>query len=324
MGRLLDQLGPGYRYRTIEFDALLDSKRLAENDVLFLTCGGVPPEWLGRKLDESRREGGGVFEARPEVTAKVRASLRGYVHGGGTLYASDYRFQLLKIAFPEFIDSAKEERGAVQTVAARVTDPDLAKRVGDTIELRFDKPAWYPAAFRGPDVTTYLTGAYQTIDGRQTSGPLLATFPFGEGTVVFTSFHNEAQNSRIEMELLHYLALASVTAKADAAVRQELRRGEFSPEVRNLLSVSQKAEPIVETYECRKAGPLRFVLAFDDRGAKLELEIAGPDGLTADKTGTKTFTVDVAKAVPGTYRCTITPIDVPYENFPFTLTVAGK
>ena len=324
MGQLLASLGPGYRYRTIAFDDLLDADRLAENDVVFLTCGGVPAEWLGRKLRPSERDFGGVFEARPEIVQKLKESLREYVRRGGTLYASDYRFQLLKLAFPEMVDPSRESRGEVQTVLAQVVDPGLQKQLGATMELRFDKRAWYPAAFRGAEVTTYLTGPYQTIDGRQLTGPLLVTFPFGEGTVIFTSFHNEAQNSQTELKLLRYLAFASVTAHEEALVRRTLRQGGFSPTERNLLSASRENEPVRDAYECRRAGPLQFVLSFENRGARLRLEVVGPDGDRHEKTGTWTFTIEVPQAAAGKWQYTITPLEVPYKNFAFTLTVAEK
>ncbi len=40
--------------------------------------------------------------------------------------------------------------------------------------------------------------------------------------------------------------------------------------------------------------------------------------------GNSTFTIDVPKATAGQWKYTFTPLKVPYENFPFTLTVGEK
>jgi len=324
MGKLLETLGTGYRYTTIEQDDLLDPGRLAEFDVLFLTCGGVPREWLSRRLRSGERNGGGVFRARPEILDSLRTSLRGFVGRGGTLYASDWRIELLAVAFPELVDRAALEKGAVQTVEADVVDPGLRRRLGPTIPLRFDQPAWRPAAFRVPEVTTYLRGTYQKVDGQEGTGPLLVTFPFQEGSVVFTSFHNEAQNSEIELELLRYLVFTTVTAREDARIKRTMVRGGLSPKERSLLSVSSGGEPVTQSYRCQDRGRLQFVLGFEDQGARLSLTLTGPDGRRYEKHGARTFTIEVPDAAPGEWQYTVTPLEVPYRNFPFTLTIGEE
>ena len=79
------------------------------------------------------------------------------------------------------IDEAKVGRGEVQKVTADVVDPGLRKRLGPTIPLRFEKSDWRPAAFTGREVTTYLQGQYQLTSGVQQTGPLLVSYPLGEG-----------------------------------------------------------------------------------------------------------------------------------------------
>jgi len=324
MGKLLDTLGRGYRYTQITLGDLLHADRLAGYDVVFLTCGGVPREWLARRLGESERSGAGIYRPKPEIVDMIHESLRTFVGHGGTLYVSDLQFDLLKLAFPEFVDQAGEGKGEVQTVQAEVVDPGLRRLLGPTIDLRFDMPAWRPAAFRGPEVTTYLRGTYRLRDAGERTGPLLVTFPHGEGTVVFTSFHNEAQNKDMELELLRHLVFTTVTAREERKIRQTMVRGGFSPTERNLLSASSKSKPVRETYECRKRGPLQFVLGFEDQGAQIRLTVISPQGDKTEKTGTKTITIAVADAAEGTWHYTITPIKIPYENFPFTLTIGQK
>ena len=323
VGKLLDTLGAGYRYTVISMDDLLDARRLARYDVVFVTCGSVPHEWVRRRR-RIKPGGGRISSARPEVAERIKRNLRGYVGRGGTLYVSDWRFDLLQIAFPELIDYSQVGSGAVGTVKARVVDRGLQRRLGSTIELRFDKPDWRPAAFRGPQVTTYLSGSYQTTDGDKATGPLLIQFPHGRGNVIFTSFHNEKQNSQTELGLLRYLVFTTVTAQTDSKVKRTMLRGGFSPVERNLLSASVKQPSATQTYNCSGKRHLQFVLGFENRGARLHLTLIDPHGRKLEKTGTSTFTIDVSGAAAGEWKCTITPLKVPYENFPFTLTIGEK
>jgi hypothetical protein len=262
--------------------------------------------------------------ARRDIEALVSSNLRRFVSRGGTLYASDLQFDLLAMAFPELIDEAKVGCGEVQTVTADVVEPGLKKRLHPTIPLRFEKSEWCPAAFTGREVITYLRGQYRLISGARQTGPLLVSFPVGEGTVIFTSFHNEAQNSDVEKELLRYLVFTTVTAREESRVKRTMVRGGLSPQERNLLSASSGRQPVADSYKLAKAGRLQFALGFESQGARLRLEVAGPDGRKEDKSDTKTFTIDIPDARPGVWTYTVTPLAVPYKDFPFTLTIGEE
>jgi hypothetical protein len=325
MGKMLDTLGSGYQYTQIKMEDLLDADRLQKFDVVFLTCGGAPREWLGRQTGRGERDAPGVFRARPEIVTRLRKGLRRYVARGGTLYVSDWQFGLLAIAFPEFIDRSKTTQGTVQTVHAEVIDSGLQKRLGKSIDLRFDKTAWQPGAFDDSKVVTLLRSRYRTVSGSEETAPLLVQFSLDEGTVIFTSFHNEAQQSRMELELLRYLVFTTVNAQLDASVARTMVRGGFSPVERNLLSASSTEQSLTDSYDCRGGKSLQFVLGFEDRGARLRLTLTPPDGApTETKEGGSTFTIEVPHAAAGKWQYTVTPVQVPYRNFPYSLTVGEK
>jgi len=324
MGELLDTLGSGYRYSTIQYDDLLNSRRLAEYDVVFVTCGYVPKGWMGKRPRDAGREGGGYSAVKPKIAKRLTENIRAYVAGGGTLYLSDWLFDLLVVVFPELIDKPKVGSGAAQTVRADVVDAGLRRSLGrKTIELRFDKPAWRPAALAGPKVDTLLSGKYELANGRKVTGPLLVQFPWQDGNVIFTSFHNEKQNSEVELQLLRFLVFTTVTAQTDARIKKTMVRGGFSPVDRSLLAASPKDQSVTRTYENPAPCHLQFVLGFKG-GAELKLSVAGPNGDRQEKTATSTFTLDFPRAAKGPWKYTVTPVDVPYENFPFTLTVGEK
>jgi hypothetical protein len=324
MGKLLQSLGEGYKYQIVELEDLLDEPKLGDFDILFLTCSGVPKSWLGKRLEDGPREGTETFAGNRAVLAKVGNNLRQFVERGGTLYASDWQFQLVNEAFPELIDRAKVNTGQKQTLTADVVDAGLRDLIGSQIELRFDMPAWYPAAFHGKEVTVLLRGPFETTDGDRAEAPLLVKFPHGNGTVIFTSFHNEKQNSELELKLLRYLVFAAVTAQTESQITKTMVAGGFSPASKNLLSASAEAPSVTQRYQCKKPGPIQFVLGFENQGAQLRLTVVGPDGKKHEQEGAATFTLSVPEAAVGEWKYTVTAVKVPYQNFPFTLTIGEK
>ncbi|MFM9964542.1 MAG: hypothetical protein ACKV2Q_25345 [Planctomycetaceae bacterium] len=324
MGKLLKSLGEGYQFTKVELDELINPETYDKYDFLLVTCGGYTNTWLGEsKGTESR--GQGLFAAKPEIWDKVGGYLRAFVKRGGTLYASDLRFSLIALTFDEFVDQGRADEGQQQTVIAEVTDPGLRELLGQTIPLKFDQPDWRPAAFKGDTVVTYLNGRYKSKSDRDRESPLLVKFPFGDGAVIFTSFHNEKQNSDVEVKLLKYLVFATVTAQTEAKITKKMLEGGFSPSGSNLLSASAENPSVTRKWHCTKKGAVQFVLGFQNNsGAKLKLTVVGPNGQRAEKEGTSTLEIDLPEAVPGEWSYTVTALQVPYANFPFTLTIGEK
>jgi hypothetical protein len=323
VGRLLDSLGSGYAYRPIPLDDLLEAERIEQFDVIFLTCSGYTDTWLGERAEGTLR-GNEVYGSNPETLERAKQSLRKFVHDGGTLYASDLHGTTIAACFPEFFERSLDGRGAPQKVDAEVKDESLQKLLGERIELTFDMPSWRPAAFSGEGLAVLLDGEFKTIDGEIKRAPLLVRFPHGQGSVIFTSFHNEKQTSDKEKELLKVLVFSTVTAAVDAEAERTLARGGFSRTKKDLFSTSRAAVPIQQVYENTAVGDLQFVLAFAEQGAELELEVEGPDGVVRRERGQKTVTIEVPAAAAGSWRYEIRPLTVPSDNFPFTISVGRK
>ena len=324
VGKLLDGLGNGYKYTTIQYDELLDEKRLADFDVLFVTCSGVPDTWVDKVLENADRPGTVNVQVKPEVLDRARANLRKFVEQGGTLYASDFQFSLVALAFPEFIDRNLVRVGKAQTVTAEAIDASLKNLLGSQIPLKFDMDGWHPAAMQGQEVIVLLWGDYKAMDDSEQSAPLLVKFPVKQGNVVFTSFHNEKQNSELESKLLRFLVFTTVLARTEARLTQTLVEGGFSPAARSLLSASGDEQSVTQTHRVAKRGPVRFALGFENRGATLTLTVEGPGDAKFDKAGQSSFSLDIPDAVPGDWKYTIKASNTPFANFPFTLTIGEK
>ena len=324
MGKLLDSLGEGYRYQPFSLNDLQDLSKILEFDVIFITCSGVPQSWLDERVGEGPREGTEVFTANEAVLERVHECLKKYVRRGKTLYVSDLHFNLVAGAFPEFVDEAKAGKGKVQNLTADVVDAGLKELLGAELPLKFDQPGWRPAAFDEEKAAVFLRGTFTTTDGDTETAPLLVRFPVGDGTVIFTSFHNEAQNNEMELKLLRYLVFSAMTAEVDTRVNRMMVKGGFSPAKKGLFSASAAEPSVTKTYSCTKAADLQFVLGFQSQGARLKLAVTGPDGRAREKQGTSTLTIDVPNAAVGEWQYTVTALDLPNENFPFTVTVGEK
>jgi len=324
MGSLLHKLGEGYNYHGFPLEDLGNLAKISEYNTIFLTCSGVAEKWVKQRLGPADRPNAIQVIVDEKVMKQVSDNLRTFVGNGGTLYVSDRHFGLVEDAFPELVDRRKVGFGRVQTVTAEVVDPGLREVIGPRLSLQFDQPNWRPAAFAGENVVTYLQGSYQSSGGGQQTSPLLVKLRYKDGTVIFTSFHNEKVNSEVETKLLRYLVFTAVTAKVDAQVTNTMVQGGFSPAKKSIFGASKDQASLPQTYHCTKQGQLKFVLAFQSGGARLKLTVVGPDGQTYTEEGTSTVTVDVPQAIPGDWTYTVAALELPNENFAYTVTVGQK
>jgi hypothetical protein len=120
------------------------------------------------------------------------------------------------------------------------------------------------------------------------------------------------------------LVFAAVTAKVESQVTKTMVRGGFAPAKQNLFSASSGQRSVSKTYNCTKTTDLKFVLGFADQGARLKLTVKRPDGKVLEREGTSTITIDVSGAEVGVWTYTVTALQIPNENFAFTVTVGQK
>ena len=285
-----------------------DAAKLAKYDVIFFTCGVDAKSWLtGEAIGNLARPGVRSIRFDPAALERIRSAVRSFVEKGGTLYASDWRLTMIRICFPELSEADEVVSGAKQTLIADVVDPGLSARIGSTVELKFDLPDWKPARLSARGATVYIRGRYRTNDnGAIVESPLLVRVPVGQGSIIFTSFHNEKVNSELETKLLQFLVFTAVTAKETQKSRSTMLTGGFVPRSESLLDASESNPTVTQSYEHKKQGKLRFALSFNNQGAKLKLSVKGPNGKVLDKEGTSTFSIDVDNAETGLWSYTIT------------------
>lgn len=161
-------------------------------DVVFVNCG----------VEE--------LELARGLSANAVRNIRRYVEQGGSLYVSDWAYELVEQAFPEKIDffgPDDEHDGAQVAIGGayqtRVIDADLAAEVGPSMTIDFQFQLGTVVSNVAPDVTIYLETDMQyrkTVNGQVISDvlpdtPITVGFRHGLGKVIYTSFHQEQGES---------------------------------------------------------------------------------------------------------------------------------
>lgn len=179
VGELIGHLG-------VDYDGVATLEEVFERDVdtydaIFVNCGG-----------------GGAG------TDLQHLELRGWVEGGGTLYVSDWEWALFEGVVPEAVDFRDDPRvGEAGQLTATILDRSIAAMLGsEQASVAFDLPNW--SVMDRTDKATALVEA--EVDGQVR--PLAVSYPVGEGRVIFTSFHNEAQMTRDMQTILYSLILS--------------------------------------------------------------------------------------------------------------------
>ena len=70
-----------------------------------------------------------------------------------------------------------------------------------------------------------------------------------------------------------------------------------------------------------ESAQVRFILGFQEQGARLRLTVVSPEGKKREAEGTSTLVIEETCPVVGEWRYTVTALAVPFPDFPFTLTV---
>src|ERR1019366_4142521 len=208
--------------------------------------------------------------------------------------------------------------GIQQNIDANVIDKGLQTYLGrKTVPLSFEARDWRPAAFDSNKVTVCLNGVYRNNLGQAWTVPLMVKFRVKRGTVIFTSFHNSSNDSEIVKKVLEYLVFSSINARSESRIKELMQRSQFAPQ--DLRPVLVSANIATESTYQHKGGGLQIALGFENLGAKLKLTLRSPTGQTIEHEDRGLYLIELPKAVPGLWRFTITPIELPFPNVPIVV-----
>jgi len=309
MGAVLQKLG--YTADVINEEDLKSAAKLSAYDAIYLNCSS--------SIDSV------VDEAAPVVAE--------YVRNGGVVYASDFAQSLISKAFPDRIlffggdDGARS--GVTGKVQAKIVDPGLASVIGKSqVEITFDLSGWVIIDKAGAGAQVHMTAPIQTNDysgsgeAATSEKPLVVTFREGKGAVLYTSFHNEAQTSTDVGKILNWFAIWAKSGKTTQAARSLAEQGgnKVLQEIIDSINLNEaKKYAITSTGD----NEIAFILNFGGSALSLKVTDAGGKKVINEKVSKPPFTKKVTLA-KGTYDIEIGGVDVPQENYPFTLAMGGK
>lgn len=307
IGHILSNLG--YSYDNIEISNLENLTLLSTYDVIFINCGA------------------GLYGGLSEGQA-----LRIYVEDGGAIYASDWASSLIDIGFDDAIGFYGEENyegpriGDSCTITADVIDPGFAAYLGSrTAMVEFNLGSWVVMSSVLSTTRQYLAGTVDTSEGSMYV-PITVSFRRGGGSVVYTSFHYEAQSSLLTQRLMEYLVFTAVTENVASTVEDSLSSEGYylSYDIRGGIN---QGETKNFTITISQSTNVKFVL--DSYSPCMEFSVQTPAGAVLESAGTKRRCIEIAGAAPGTYTINATGVNVSSENEPFVLAVgtgaeAGK
>lgn len=188
-------------------DFLSDLDAMRQFDIIFLNGGHVEENIL-YDLDDA--DAG-------STPALILENLREYVRGGGSLYASDWAYDAIELAWPDRIEFVGDDaipdsaqHGEYAIVQANVADAALADWLGEPqLDIEYDLPVWPPIESVNEATTTHLTATVTYRIGTDSYNlsnvPILVSFGSGEGRVAYSTFR-VAKNGDAEMlSVLQYM-----------------------------------------------------------------------------------------------------------------------
>ena len=183
-------------------------------------------------------------------------SLVDFVRDGGVVYVSDHActdVEMLLISEPTSVRF--DYFGEAGHYEAKVLDQNLIKYLNSNrLDLEFDMSDWVRVVT--PPVGSDLLLEVEEI-------PVLFTYNLGKGTVIFTSFHNSAQQSDIERKLIAYLALKPLLrSKTIRTVKETTRRG-------GIVEILLDVEPVLVT-----GAAVEIPLDLDKKSGHLTAELS--------------------------------------------------
>jgi hypothetical protein len=181
---------------------VVNATYLQNVDAVFLNCG----------IDDS-------FFDRTDL-AERRQVLLDYVEAGGGLYISDWAYDVMEWLFPDALDFYDDDTehdvaqiGQAEEVTAVIEDVTLQKLVGRTVQITYDLGSWAiledaDTAVDALRVEVLARATVHTYGGTELENvPLAASVGVGSGTVIYTTFHNEAQLDPTVEAVLQYMVM---------------------------------------------------------------------------------------------------------------------
>ncbi|MES2639799.1 MAG: hypothetical protein V4850_09960 [Myxococcota bacterium] len=187
-------------------DFLDDPAELAKYDIIFFN-GGFVEEGVIHDVEDDSNTG----------PTQRMANIVNYVESGGSIYASDWAYDVVEIGWPDAADFAGADEipddaqmGDYENVSAAISDNSLAEFLGSTyLDVTYDLPVWPPVINVADSVSVHVRGDVPYSDGLSnyslSASPLLYSFNAGDGKVVFSTFRVARNANDDVVDTLQYM-----------------------------------------------------------------------------------------------------------------------
>ena len=175
-------------YDDASASAMFDNLEVMEAyDIIFINCGSY--------ADESSV----LYPQRIE-------NIRSYVRNGGSIYASDYSSTSISLAFPNAVNFIGRT-GYASDIEAHIHDPTMQTILESTsVTINYHLDFWTVINSVATDVEVLVSGdayfSHNYTNYVHNDAPLAIRYHRGEGTVVYTTFHNDSQGTTFDVDKL--------------------------------------------------------------------------------------------------------------------------
>jgi len=176
-------------------------------------------------FDGGHQEDGVIYSDQPDATVDaVRQGISDYVNSGGTIFATDWSYDVVEQIFPNMIDFLGDDlvpddaqQGEPGDITANVSDPDLVNAISvGQVDVVYDMSVWPLIEAVDPAVTVHLHADAPYRVGMDVAyvsqSPLLVSFDQGGGRVIFTTYRNAVNGTGDMLAVLQYM-LADLQAE---------------------------------------------------------------------------------------------------------------
>lgn len=319
MGEVLEKLG--YNAAKISIDDLSSLSTLNQYDSVYINCSS----------------------SASYIKDEAAAAIKNYVQNGGTVYASDWASSVVEKSFPgkvNFYGSGGDENnsnptsssqvGNVGEQTAKVVDSGLASVLGKKeVKVNFDAGSWVVIDSAGNGTKVHIQGPANISDYDSTEGtktlqdkPYVVSFTEGKGQVLYTSFHNEAQNTEDMEKILNWFGIKTKAGKLAQTTNTLLEKdgNKVLQEVTDGLNQDES-----KSYSFKATGEADFSVTLNFGGSAIEMTVTGPDGkkISSKNVGSPPYTYEIKGAKEGTYAVSVKGSEIPEKNYPFVLAFSG-
>lgn len=261
-------------------------------------------------------------------------ALRTFVQNGGSLYASDWAFTYVTNAFPSFVTffGSDPRVGYSGMITGRITDPGLASYLNPsnpptTVSLNYNLGSWAVVNSVSSATTVHIRGDITYSGGTLSDRPLVVSFsPYDNsaGRVIYTTFHNEAQQSDIEKKLLEYLVLIPVSGQIADQAQEAVRNNGVEVKQVNIATINEGASSGQIPYNLVSQSKLVFALNWS--GSTLRFNVTRPNGAqyASILSSTPPTVVVIPNAEAGQWKYEVIGVSLPYASYPYVVAIGDN